>query len=326
MKKIALGLGVLISSLSATTIPLIDMEKFVLGTKEERKETAIAFGKALEEIGFVAVTNIGIDYDRVDNAYKIGQKYFSASDEIKMKNYTGNGLNGYIPFAQEHAKNSSIPNLMEMYQTVGISNPPALWPTQDLPQFKPSLIDLYFQAEECAKECLRATAIYLGYEDNEDILANLMGSGNSVMRLIHYPPVNDENYIEGAIRAREHEDICIMTVIPKATARGLQVKLKDGTWIYADVPEGAAVINSGDTLSRLTNYKIPSTTHRVVNPPVEDKTSTRFSVPFFGQPALSTTIRVLDKCIDKDDLSDTPEDISFGELLMERLRAIGLSE
>ena len=301
---------------AAQNIPWIDMNAFVDGTPEKKHETAMEFGKALEKFGFVAVTNIGIDQRIVDKAYTLAEDYFALPVDVKMKNFSGDGHRGYIPYGVEHAKNNPLSDLKEFYQMVAADHPQALWP-DELPAYQEAVIDLYNQSEQCVKRCLQATAIYLGYEDQENILADLIGHGNSVMRIAYYPLLEDVDYPEGALRAAEHEDIDIMTVIPRMTEPGLQVLLNNGVWIDVEIPEGAAVINAGDTLSRLTNLIIPSTTHRVVNGSTCNERA-RLSVPFFGEPGMDTIVSVLDRCVEEGDI-DIPEEITFGELLIKRL-------
>lgn len=294
----------------ACTLPLVDMGGSPL-------EVAMTFGSALERLGFVAVTNIGIDQRVVDAFYAAAEVYFSLPEDEKMKQYSGNGLQGFIPKGREHAKDSMQPNLMEMFQMLGIRSEEfkGYWPSED---FQEKAEALYAMLQGSVKHCLRALALYLG--EPEEALAGLLGEGNSVMRSIHYPPIDRENTPPGAMRAAPHEDICMMTLIPRATAAGLEVLEKDGTYLPVVVPEGAAIINAGDTLMRLTGGRIPSTTHRVVNPR-EDFESHRYSVPFFGQPSQGTVISVLPSCRGYEEAAP---DITFGELLQERLRAIGL--
>jgi len=324
MKKLLLLLSVITLNLCAKTIPWIDMDKFINGTEEEKFQTAIEFGKAFETLGFVAVTNIGIDQDVVERAYSTAEDYFNLPIETKMMHCTGQGLSGYIPYGHEHAKNNPIPDLKEMYQNLGYSNPENLWPNNDLPQFKQDMYALYRQLQGCVKHCLKATAISLGYTGKQEtILSDMLGDGKSLMRILHYPAIDPSTMPPRAIRAASHEDICMMTVIPRPTATGLQVRLHDGTWMDVVVPEGSAIINAGDTLSRITNYKIPSTTHRVVNPANHDG-SERYSVPFFGQPSLDDMICVLDNCVLEGETA--PEDVTFGKLLLERLSAIGIKK
>jgi isopenicillin N synthase-like dioxygenase len=299
------------STAKTCTIPLVDMGG-------SPAEVAESFTRAIKELGFVAVMNVGIDQTVVNAFYEAAERYFARED--KMGQYSGNGLQGFIPAHTEHAKDSDHPNLMEMFQMLGIYSDSfeAYWPSGE---FQEKAVALYDMLQESVKHCLRALAV--GLREEEDSLAGLLGEGNSVMRAIHYPPVDPEKTPPGSIRSAAHEDICMMTIIPRATAAGLEVLQKDGTFLPVVVPSGAAIINAGDTLMRITNGFIPSTTHRVVNPRGDDMTSHRYSVPFFGQPAQDTLVAVLPSCEKWD---ETPPPITFGELLQERLKAIGLKK
>ena len=103
--------------------------------------------------------------------------------------------------------------------------------------------------------------------------------GNSVMRLLHYPPVPDAE--GGAIRAGAHEDINLITLLLGAEEAGLELLTREGEWIGVSPPKGALVVNIGDMLQRLVNHVLPSTTHRVVNPAPERRGFARYSTPFF---------------------------------------------
>lgn len=305
-------------------IPWIDMSSFMKGSEQERKEIAQQFGEGFKKYGFVAVSNIGVDQELVDYFYEVAKDFFALDQETKMQHFAENGLEGFIPFGKEHAKNNAAIDLKEMYQTFGLRSS---LPQKSLPtsEFIPTMHKLYQQLERSVKQCLIATAISLGYEGEEEtILADLIGNNNSLMRVLHYPPVEEQYAKQGCIRAAAHEDIDMMTIIPKPTQRGLQIQPKGSNeWYDVVIPKGAAVINAGDTLMRLTNDRIPSTTHRVVNPEENDQ-SPRFSVPFFGQPHLLTPIRVLEKC--KNNGQSHYDDTTFQEILFERLRAIGIQK
>jgi isopenicillin N synthase-like dioxygenase len=305
------------------TIPWVDMSLFLHGSYEQQRLVAHQFGEALQHIGFVAVTHIGINPQTIDNAYAIAAQYFNQAEDTKKINLAKDGHQGFVPFGTEHAKYTNIMDLKEFYQTTGPTQPEVLWP--DFPGFKNIMNQLYLELENCMKHCLRATAIYLGYteEDQQTVLSDLLGSGNSLMRILHYPPVDVSLNQPGAVRAAPHEDLGVMTVIPRATRPGLQVQNHDGDWLDVIVPEGAAIINSGDTLSRMTNGIIPSTTHRVINPSENDY-SHRYSIPFFGNFPFNTMLRVLDKCKNTVSQQALPQDITFGDFLTERYKKIGL--
>lgn len=309
------------TSNQALTIPWIDMRDFFHGSPEQKIQTAQQFGKSLQEIGFVAVSNIGISSQLIDQAYSIAARYFNLTDSFKLKNRTTDNHRGFVPFGTEHAKYTPVIDLKEFYQTTGPTQPDELWP--DFPEFKDVMMQLYLQLENCMKHCLQATAIYLGYsaEHEQTLLSDLLGSGECVMRILHYPPVDPLKSPPGAVRSAPHEDLGVMTIIPRATRAGLQVQNRQGDWMDVVVPEGAAIVNSGDTLSHITNGLIPSTTHRVVNPQDNDR-SHRYSIPLFGAFPFDTVLQVLDKC--KKSAEVTGKEITFGDFLAERYRAIGL--
>lgn len=313
------------SSETSQTIPWIDMSRFIHGSSEEKIATAIEFGRAFQELGFVAVTHIGISPATIDKAYAFAETFFHSAQEFKMTVHSPDGHYGYVPFGVEHAKYTDIIDLKEFYSTTGHTQPDHLWP--EIAGFKQAMTRLYLELETCMKSCLQATAIYLGYTDvtKHTILSNLLGSGNGLMRMLHYPPINPTLSPPGAIRSAAHEDVSMMTVIPRATHPGLQVKNHQGDWIDVTVPDNAAIINAGDTLSYMTNGIIPSTTHRVINPPIHDYSS-RYSIPFFGSLPFNTVMRVLDKCRGNTPKSALPKEITFGDFLSKRYRDIGIKK
>ncbi len=306
------------------SVSCIDMSLFMHGTQEQKLATAQAFGTALQKIGFVSVTNVGICPETVDRAYAIIERYFRLPLEEKLKQKSLDGFRGFVPFGKEHAKYTSIMDLKEFYHVTGSTQPADLWP--DMPGFKEAILDLYDQLENCMRTCLQATAIYLGYTapDEQMILADMLGHGNGVMRLLHYPPVDPNTTPAGAVRSAAHEDLGIMTIIPRATASGLQIKNHQGVWVDVVVPEGAAIVNSGDVLKRISNGIIPSTTHRVINPPYNDF-SPRYSVPFFGNLPADMVLRVLDKCCGNTPENRLKPDILFGDFRTKRLKKIGIA-
>lgn len=317
------SLGIMESNelIARKSIPKVDMGLFLRGSFEQKKITAKKFGNALQKIGFVAVTNIGINANTINKAYALAENYFNLAEDIKLKTKTADGHRGFTPFGTEHAKYTSIMDLKEFYQTTGPTQPDELWPA--LFGFKEIMTSLYLELETCMKYCLQATAMHLGYQDahEQNILSDLLGSGKSVMRILHYPPVIPEQCPPGAVRSAPHEDLGVMTLIPRATRPGLQIKTHQGEWLDVVVPDDAVIINSGDVLSYMTNGIIPSTTHRVINPPVEDH-SHRYSIPFFGNFAFDAVLRVLDKC--KTNADELHEETTFGEFLHQRYQKIGL--
>ena len=159
---------------------------------------------------------------------------------------------------------------------------------------------------------LKAIALHLGLDEN--YFDSRVFNGNSILRAIHYPPITEDP--KDAIRAGEHEDINLITLLVGASADGLEVLNKQGKYIPVTEVEDHIVVNVGDMLQRLTNDKLKSTTHRVVNPPQEKWHEPRFSIPFFLHPRPETRLDCLESCIDTD--------CSANEFLIERLTEIGL--
>ena len=306
-----------------TTIPWIDMQLFMSGTPQQKIETGMAFGNAMRELGFVAVSNIGLSKKTIDDAYAMSEYFFEKPDDFKMQTRAPEGHHGFLPFGTEHAKYTDILDLKEFFQTTGSTHPENLWPA--IPGFREAITALYVELENCMKACLQAIAISLGYtaEKEQTILSDMLGTGNGLMRLLHYPPVGPLKSPLGAVRSAAHEDLSMMTVIPRATASGLQVLTRHQEWLDVVVPDNAAIINAADTLQYITNGFIPSTTHRVVNPPVHDH-SHRYSIPFFASLPFATPLRVLEKCKGNTPPENLPKEITFGEFLTQRYQAIGL--
>ena len=297
-----------------TTIPFVDMKGFLAGTWEEKVKIAHRFGKALQEIGFVAVTNAGIHAETVDNAYDVARDYFNLPIEEKLKQKSKDGFRGYVPFGQEHAKDAEHGDLKEFFHTTGPTQPHELRLNSE-----ESILALYHELTNCLSICLEAITIYLGCgHDERNLLCRSLKDAGGLMRLLHYPPIGlttDSN----AVRSSAHEDIGVMTVIPRATEAGLQVKSREGEWIDVEVPSDAAIINAGDTLQHITAGQIPSTMHRVANNPGDRH---RYSIPFFGNFPPEFPLEVLKPCRG----NGIYPVIAYGEFMSGRYKKIGIKE
>jgi isopenicillin N synthase-like dioxygenase len=239
------------------------------------------------------------------------------------------GQRGYTSFGREHAKGFDAPDLKEFFQfgqTVEDNDPikeeyPDNVTVEEVPQFTPTLFKAYRSFEKSGKALLQAIALYLGLD--EHYFDDNVHNGNSILRAIHYPPILSEP--KSAIRAEQHEDINLITLLVGASADGLQILTKQNEWVgVTSLPE-QIVVNVGDMLQRLTNNKLRSTTHRVVNPPRELWGTSRFSIPFFLHPKSEMSLASLESCIDEKH-PKAYEDATAGEYLDERLREIGLKK
>jgi isopenicillin N synthase-like dioxygenase len=312
-------------------IPVVDLSDFLSGDENRKQQFVKELGKAYEEVGFVAVKNHGIPDDLIANLYKYVQQFFALPKDKKEKYERKElaGQRGYTSFGREHAKGFDAPDLKEFFQfgqTVEDNDPikkeyPDNVTVTEVPQFTPTLFQAYRSFEKSGKALLQAIALYLGLD--EHYFDEWVHNGNSILRAIHYPPITSEP--KSAIRAEQHEDINLITLLVGASADGLQILTKQNEWVgVTSLPE-QIVVNVGDMLQRLTNNKLRSTTHRVVNPPRELWGTSRFSIPFFLHPKGDMDLTCLEGCVDEGH-PKAYEDATAGEYLDERLREIGLKK
>jgi isopenicillin N synthase-like dioxygenase len=312
-------------------IPLVDLSKFIDGNTEKRAAFVKELGRAFHRIGFVGVINHGIPKTLIEDYYKASKEFFALPVDIKRQ-YEVVGLagqRGYTSFGKEHAKQSEVADLKEFFQLgqevededdIKDDYPDNVI-VKEVPEFSEKGRELYQAFEKAGAELLRAIAIYLdlgeGYFDDK------IHNGNSILRSIHYPPITREP--DSAIRAEQHEDINLITLLVGASAGGLELLTMDNEWVPVVPEEDEIVINVGDMLQRLTNNYLKSTTHRVVNPPKEMWHLPRLSIPFFLHPRASMDLTCLDKCVTEEQpLAYEP--ITAGQYLNERLREIGLKK
>lgn len=317
--------------MSRRAIPLVDLSKFVNGTTEEKAQFVEKLGQAFHEIGFVGVINHGIPKALIDKFYDESKRFFTLPQSVKSQ-YEIKGMagqRGYTSFGKEHAKQSKVADLKEFFQ-IGqeVDDNPELRKTYpenvhvaERPAFTQTGIELYRAFEKAGGELLKAIAIHL--ELDEDYFEEKIHNGNSILRSIFYPPITQEP--ASAIRAEQHEDINLITLLVGASAGGLELLNKEDEWLPIVPEEGEIVINVGDMLQRLTNNYLKSTTHRVVNPPREFWHTPRLSIPFFLHPRSEMDLTCLESCV----TADNPlvyEPITAGAYLDERLREIGLKK
>ena len=296
------------------------------------EEVADEIGRSFEEYGFAVIRDHGIPQDIIDRAEELSKAFFALPDDVK-KAYQipgGGGARGYTPFGTEKAKDAQVHDLKEFWH-VGreLSEGHALskymadnvWP-EEVAGFRETFTALYTAFEEAGARVLEAIALHLGLP--RDFFAPTVEDGNSVMRLLRYPPLEGAE-AEGAIRAAAHGDINTITLLLGAEEAGLELLTADGEWLAIAPPPGALVVNIGDMLDRLTNHKLRSTTHRVVNPRGEAAYRARYSMPFFLHFRPDYVIETLPSCIDAENPSAHPAPISSHDYLMERLREINLA-
>jgi isopenicillin N synthase-like dioxygenase len=312
-------------------IPVVDLSKFTQGTPRQRSAFVKKIGQAFHEVGFVGVVNHGIPKTLVDSFYTEAKSFFALPVDIKKQYEVPSlaGQRGYTSFGKEHAKQSKVADLKEFYQ-IGQQVPAehprkAQYPDNlhvaEKPTFVQLGMDLYQSFERAGGSLLQAIGIHLGI--GEHFFDNKIEHGNSILRAIHYPPITQEP--ASAIRAEQHEDINLITLLVGASAGGLQLLTKENEWKDVVPGEDEIVINVGDMLQRLTNNYLKSTTHRVVNPPRSEWHLPRLSIPFFLHPISEMDLTCLASTVSADNPLHYPP-ITAGAYLDERLREIGLKK
>jgi isopenicillin N synthase-like dioxygenase len=318
------------STPSGKKVPVIHLSDYRRGTPQERQRFVQTFGDALKEFGFASIDDHGIADSLIRRTYADVQAFFALPEEAR-RGYEvpgGGGQRGYTGFGKEHAKNRKIGDLKEFWH-VARELPPEhplqafyghnVWP-RELSTFRENTLSLFSALDEVASVLLHSLADYFSLPG--ETFSTMAKDGNSILRVIHYPPLK-EKFVPEAVRAAEHEDINLITLLCEGTASGLELLTRDGEWLPVDTLKGQIVVDSGDMLSRITNHVIPSTTHRVVNPKTAEEDTPRYSMPFFVHPYPDCELKVLDCTVTEDRPAKYPP-ITADAFLKQRLREIGL--
>ena len=309
-------------------IPSLDLADFTTGTPDQKARFVQNLGQAFNQIGFVAILNHGLTPDFTEKLYTSAQSFFQAPDSLKQQyeHPELHGQRGYIGKGKETAKGFKVADLKEFYH-IGQPEPEGDMPANilptEFPEFGEATLTAYRTLENAGKQLLRAIALYL--ELPETYFDDKVKNGDSILRALHYFPLNPDTTLDGAVRAAAHGDINLITLLMGASADGLEVLRRDGKWIGITALPDQVVVNVGDMLDRLTNHKLKSTIHQVVNPPREKMNQSRYSIPFFMHPRADMDLSSLESCID----AEYPQlyvDMSAGEFLDERLRELGLKK
>jgi isopenicillin N synthase-like dioxygenase len=315
-------------------IPSLDLASFYGDDKTQKDKFVAELGAAYHSIGFVAIRNHFLTDDQQQRLYTAIKKFFALPDEVKKKYERADlaGQRGYIGKGKEHAKGRNTGDLKEFYhvgqeldqrQLLQEVYPDNIWP-DEVPELKSVAVDVYRALEKTGTYMLRAIAIYLKLPEN--YFDDKIKSGNSILRPIHYYPIENPDAVPAdAVRAAEHGDINLITLLMGASADGLQVLRRDGKWIPITALPDQLVVNVGDMLERLTNKTLKSTIHRVVNPPKHLMNTPRYSIPFFMHPRSEMSLAALPETVNAENPRQW-EDITAGEFLDQRLAEIGLKK
>ena len=316
-------------------IKRVDYLDYISGDPKKREKFIQDFGGSFSNMGFAIVANHGVSVELKEKLYAAIKTFFSLPDEVKKKyeDEENAGQRGYISKNKEKAKGEKIPDLKEFYhigqeldgETLKALNYPAnIW-ADDVPELKKHSLEVFQTLENTGRDLLKAIAAYLDLP--EDYFHDKILNGNSILRLLHYYPLKEEDLKNtSAVRAAAHGDINLITLLMGASTEGLQAQTLDGDWIDVMPAPDEIVINVGDMLARLTNDKLRSTIHRVVNPTDLNKLKKpRYSTPFFLHPHSSMDLTCLENCV-SDENPKHYADMTAGEFLNERLIELGLKK
>ncbi|MET0181313.1 MAG: 2-oxoglutarate and iron-dependent oxygenase domain-containing protein [Caulobacterales bacterium] len=312
--------------MAASGVPHLSMKR----AASDPHEFASAMGESYARYGFAIVADHGLNQALVERALQAAKAFFALPEDVKHRYRIlgGGGQRGYTPFGIEAAKGAKLVDLKEFWhvgRTLPAGHPYAaempenIWPTE-IENFEQDIYGLYEALDALGLRLLASIARFLNLPPN--FFDATVKDGNSVLRLLHYPPTPPNS---AGVRAEAHEDINVITLLLGAEEAGLQLLDRNGQWLDINPPEGALVVNIGDMLQRLTNNRLPSTSHRVVNPAPDRAHLPRYSIPFFLHFAPDYLIKTLPGCVSANEPNRYPAPITAQDYLQERLREIRLA-
>ena len=319
-------------AMARDSIPELDLREYTQGDEASREEFVSKLGSALADLGFFALKGHGIPLADIEAAYAEARDFFARPDGVKLEyaQSSSSRQRGFIPFGVEHAKDNPTPDLKEFWQT-GRSfpydhplvdvYPSNIWPTEVQPTFEAVIDGLYIQLEELSTVLLEICSLYL--DKPENWLPDMSAEGNTVLRLLHYPPLTEAEGAD-AVRCAQHEDINFITLLVGATADGLEVMDHDGDWIKVEGNHEHIIVDSGDMLQNLTNGLFRSVPHRVINP--SDQASDRYSMPLFTHPHNDVDLTPRPEFVALTGRDSLFPSMTAGQYLHQRLLEIGLVE
>ena len=285
----------------------VDLLAFEQGTAAERAAVVDGTMRSLET-GFVYTAH-DVSNDLIDQAYEMLATFFALDAETKARTTVegSHGQTGYTGLLVETAATSDHPDWKEMLNwgdSVPSGHPlrtqfptryhdPVL-PEADVAGITETLLSFHRSIAELQRRFLRIIAVGVGADPA--LFDETVTVGANLTRAIRYPPMDQAPGAEH-VWAGAHADINLITALPRATARGLQVEV-DGTWIDAVPPDNHVIINTGMMLERLTNGRVPPGMHRVVADP--EQPGQRLSVVQFCHPAPWAMLTPLPSCITPD--------------------------
>jgi len=311
-----------------SAVSRVDLADYRSDDAVRRSGFCDALSRGLVETGFIRVVGHRVDEGRVARVHDLFERFFDQPEQAKRRVAgVAGGQRGYTPFGEEHAKDHPTPDLKEFYHVgqepsagspLWDRYPRNVWP-EELPELRSACRALFRALEECASQLLRATAE--SFELPLDTFSSMLVDGNSILRALHYPPISADSDPR-ALRAAPHEDINLITLLCEATDSGLEILTPQGRWVEVETGPGEIIADAGDMLARVTNGRIPATTHRVTAD-AEARQRHRHALPFFAHPRPDCDLSVIPSFVAAgDEPSFAP--ITADEYLQQRLREIGL--
>lgn len=273
------------------TLPILNLQDHDSSDAVQRNLFLDRLTASLETFGFLVLDGHGIAPERFAAAFAVSEAFFALDTRAKQACSVPESLGnrGYVGLGGEKAVGARAADLKEFFH-IGQPHPRGAagsfgnaWPDQmQLPGFQATMLELFADLEQLAGRVLAAVEEALGWEIGS--LQEWIDGGNSILRLIHYPPL-PEHIPADAVRAAAHADINLITLLCEGTAGGLEVQRPDGSWMPVRSLAGQLVINVGDMLQMATGGRLKSTPHRVVNPGDDaGRSVSRYSMPFFVHP------------------------------------------
>jgi isopenicillin N synthase-like dioxygenase len=307
-------------------VPELSLADYTSGDAQARDRFVRALDEGFRYFGFIVLKDHGVSRDLLARAYEMSRAFFALPEDAKRDFMRGvDGQRGYTPFGREHAKTSTVGDLKEFFH-VGrefafaspLANlyPPNVWPTEPT-RFRETFLSLYDALEEAGFAMLEALEPSLKLQ--RGYFRKMATNGNSILRLLHYPPIAPDAD-QNAVRAAAHEDINLITILVAAEGGGLELLDRDGKWLAVETDPDNLIVDAGDMLARATNDVIPATTHRVVNP--RGPNVSRYSMPFFMHPHAAAVLECIPSC--KGTGAKFPP-ITADAFLKQRLNEIGLT-
>ena len=296
------------------TVPIIDMAPYFGGTPEGKAAVAARVDEACRSIGFLVITNHGIDPALIRRVGDVSRQFFDLPLEAKRKvdRPRDDAVRGYSAVGEEglsYSLEEATPGDLKESFSIGPSGVPdddyhrgpqagAHFEPNVFPQgidgFESAYTEYFSAMSDLSQSLMRIFALAL--ELPEKFFDDKIDDHISMFRVLSYPPQKEEP-LPGQLRAGAHSDYGSLTIV-LPDDKGLQVFNKAGQWVDVPHVDGGLVVNIADLMMQWTNDQWVSTLHRVVNPPRDaSQNKRRQSLVFVHQPNYDAMVECLPSCL-----------------------------